>query len=185
MCSWALECFTVFLVSLQTLLFCLISLLYAWLYQLQVYHSVSKVFKTIGAPFCHLLLLSPLLCLIPINPAVTTSVPCLCHLFSSQVPHKSELPLKHFPSYSEEIFGHSPITQVSSVHPSFRMESFLLHSLHPRNRKCGLTIGFFPDLCLKLLLGKLSQSSDLTKADLYPRLCFQKCSPEVSNNHLL
>lgn len=109
MCSWALECFSVFLVSLQTLLFCLISPLYAWLYQLQVYHSVSKVFKTIGAPFCHLLPLSPLLCLIPINPAVTTSVPCFCHLFSSQVPHKSELPLKHFLPTLRRYLGTAPL----------------------------------------------------------------------------
>lgn len=111
-CSWTLECLSVTLVSLQTLLFCLFSLFYVPGYT--SCRSIIHLSKCLRLQK-HLFILSPLFCLIPMNPAATRSVPCFCHLFSPQVPHKSGLPLKHLLCYSEETFGHSPTPRVSSV----------------------------------------------------------------------
>lgn len=153
----------VFLVSLQTILFCLFSLLHVLGYiSCRCIDHLSKCLRLQKHLFI-LFLLSPLSFPLIQHHHVSS---CFCHLFSSQVPHE---PLKHLFSCSEETFGHSPIPQVSSVTllrcsllgMSFRMENLCT----PGAGNVGSQL-VVSHICLRLLLGKLSQSSDLTKADL-------------------
>lgn len=185
MCSflntWMFVCF--FRISANSVLFCLFSLLYVpgctscrCVIQLSKCLRLQKHLFILFLP-CHLWYASfPLIQ----QPSLFFSSPSQAWAASQR------------PSFcSEETFGHSPNHQCplpTLLGCSLFGWDVLCNgelSLVPlRNRECGLTVGCFPFLCLKLLLGKLSQGSDLTKADLYPRLHFQKCSHGESDNLL-